>query len=104
MEYVIRYSIKPKQSGAYRKWVLDNEARLKAAVPEGWTYLGTHFTVRGLGDHDCETRWALKNYGALDNISEAQDQLSREIFEFIHDSRPLVGTLLKSASEVRTLQ
>lgn len=103
MEYIVRYSLKPQKSGEYRQWLLDNEARLKSAVPEGWTYLGTYFTVRGFGNNHCETRWELKNYGALDSRSEAQDQLSREIFEFIHDDIPLTGTLLKSASEVRTL-
>ncbi len=41
MEYIARYRIKPKKAGEFRKWLLDNHAKLETAVPEGWTYLGT---------------------------------------------------------------
>ena len=104
MEYIVRYSIKPKKAGEFRQWLLDNHAKLEAAVPEGWKYLGTYFVVRGFGSYTSESRWALTNYGALDHSTEAQDQLTRDIFEFIHDAHPMTGTLLKSATDVRTLQ
>lgn len=100
MEYVIRYSLKPKRAGEYRRWLLGHQAQLEAAVPEGWTYLGTYFTVRSLGPHDCETRWELRNYAAMDNRSEAQGKLTAEIAEFLNENIPAVGALLKSAADV----
>lgn len=50
----MRYHLEPMQTPAYHKWLLGNEALVKDNTPEGWTYLGTWFTVRGFGSYECE--------------------------------------------------
>ncbi len=101
MEYIVRFRLKPKKAGEFRQCLLDNHAKLETAIPEGWKYLGTYFTVRGFGDHQCESRWEIANYGALDH--SFTDPIHREVSEFIDESYPMTSTLLKSVADVREM-
>ena len=106
MQYVIRYQLGPKQSAAYRSWVLENESALRENAPEGWTYLGTWFTVRGFGHYDCESRWELDGYDSLGAGwgNETYQGLMKEWMEFIDQSRTGETYLMKSASEVSVFE
>jgi hypothetical protein len=101
MEYISRFSINMKMASAFHKWLLDNEARFEAAMPEGGKYLGTYFVVRNSADYTCETRWEVADYTVLGNTTPEMQQINREIIEFINDNRPMGGILLKSAREVQ---
>ena len=93
MEYITRFSLKPNKAEEFRQFMRDNDDKLTATSPEGWTYLGTYLTVRGFGDCDCKSRWELTDIGALAN--PFRDPIHDVVFGFIHDSRPMTSTLLK---------
>ncbi len=101
MQYVERYNLKPNKAGAYREWLQQHEEMLTKEGPEGWKYLGTWFTVRGFGQHDCETRWELPDYSALGAGfgSEALQAAWAEIMDWFETAQ-YSATLMKSAAEV----
>jgi hypothetical protein len=102
MQYVMRYQLKPMVQAEFHQWVTENESELATNAPEGWTYLGTWFTVRGFGQYDCETRWELDDYGALGAGwgNETYQQLMREWMEFADLARDSETYLMKSAADV----
>lgn len=101
MEYTVRFSLKPNQAEELRSWLKENHEALDATAPEGWRYLGTYFCVRAFGDFDCETRWELDGYAALDNSTPEGQRLVRDWLDrFVHDGRPMQAVLLKSVDEV----
>ena len=106
MQYIVRFHLKPRQSPAFRKWLLENESLLKENAPEGWTYAGTWFTVRGFGRYDCETRWELDDYDALGAGwgNETYQRLMREWMEFADLARDGERSLMKSTADVRVFE
>ena len=102
MQYVTRYSLKPAKAGAFRQWLSDNATLLAKEAPEGWTYLGTWFTVRGLGRYDCESRWELTDYSALGAGfgTEAYQNAVLAFLEFVDTSIPGEATLMKSTTDI----
>jgi hypothetical protein len=102
MQYIVRYQLKPMQGNAYQEWLLKNESAMKESESEGWTYLGTWFTVRGFGRYDCEARWELDDYDALGaEQTEANLRLMLESLEFIDLARDMETCLMKSTADVR---
>ena len=94
MEYIVRFRLKPNKAEEFRQWLLDNHDKLVATMPEGWTYLGTYFTLRGFGEYHCRSRWELTDYGALAN--PFRDPIHREVGELFSDpSYPEEVTLLR---------
>ena len=93
MEYIMRFSLKPNKAEEFRQWLLDNHDKFAAGFPEGWTYLGTYFTVLGFGDCDCESRWELTGVGALGN--PFRDPIHHGVYDFADSSRPITATLLE---------
>jgi hypothetical protein len=102
MQYVMRYHLKPDMSAAFKKWLLENQSLMEENQPDGWTYLGTWFTVRGFGQYPCETRWELDDYAALGAGwgNEISQRLSREWMEFVDTGRQSETYLMKSAADV----
>ena len=102
MQYIQRYYLSPKKTGAFRDWLQKNSPALIENAPEGWKYIGTWFTVRGFGRFDVETRWELADYAALGNRleNETLQKLNAEWFEFIDTS--IVGevALMKSDTDI----
>ena len=105
LQYVLRYDAKPGQSGALRDWMRDNEQALKDHAADGWHYVGTWFTVRVFGDSQVESRWDIDDYAALGSGfgDDTAIRLINEWFEFVDQTRPMKGSLLKSAAEVDVL-
>ncbi len=103
MQYIQRGNLKLHKVGEFHEWLARNEALIKEHAPEGWTYLGTWFTVRGLGKFDCETRWELSDYAALgaDWGNETFQDLIRQWVEFIEPSVPGETCMMKSAADIR---
>jgi hypothetical protein len=106
MQYNQRYSLILYKGGEFRQWLANNATLLAKNAPEGWTYLGTWFTVRGFGKHDCETRWELTDYNALgaDFGTEAFQKAMLEWFDFVELSIPGDTALMKSATDVDILK
>ncbi len=67
MQYVLRYRIASDKAGALREWLRENTADIEAHAPDGWHYAGSYFVVRGFGDYDCEMRYDLDDYAAMDS-------------------------------------
>lgn len=103
MQYVQRFSLNPSKWGECRQWFSDNAVLLAKEAPEGWTYLGTWFTVRGLGRYDCEVRWELTDYSALPSFGTDAFEAAvvAALLEFINSSIPIETTLMKSSTDVR---
>lgn len=106
MQVVYRYRIKPQKAGDYIEWLQKNHDNFISHSREGWTYVGTWFTVQALADYDAESRWELDDYAALgaDFGDETSQRLIREfLFDWIDDRYPLQGTLMKSERDVALL-
>lgn len=65
LQYVYRFSIPPGRVNDFREWLDGVEPTMNDHQPEGWTYLGSWFAVRGFGSFDCEMRFELADYAAL---------------------------------------
>lgn len=104
MQYVMKFDVEPKRSEAFRTWLVDNEAAITSSR-EGWTYLGTWFTVQGFGSHQAEARWEIDDYAALGaNWSDQGAQLVQAWMDFVDDRRPVEASLMKSATDVIILE
>ena len=105
MQYVTRYNLKPDKESEFRQWVLDNSSAIAENAPDGWSYLGTWFTVRLFGQYECESRWEIDDYAALGAGfgNEIMQRLWREWMEFSDLSRDSEGCLMKSAEDVDIL-
>lgn len=105
MEYVLRYDVKPRSSTEFRQWLADNEENMARHAPEGWTYLGTWFTVRSFGDYTNETRWHIDDYSALGSgFGDSENvEMLQEWMELIDRNRPFQAVLYKDTSEVEIL-
>jgi hypothetical protein len=105
MEYVLRYDVKPTRSGEFQRWLQGAGTAFGEHAPDGWTYEGTYFTVRGFGDYSNETRWRIDSYASLGSGFGDQDsiELISQWMDFVDQSRPWQATLYKEASEVDIL-
>jgi len=67
------FDVKKGQSAEFQQWLVDNEAELASACPEGVEYLGTFANVFSSekGSGSFRTLWALVSYGALDRFTDA---------------------------------
>jgi hypothetical protein len=106
MQYISRYQLKPLKGTEFQEWLLENESLIAENSPEGWSYLGTWFTVRGFGKFDCETRYEIDDYGALGAGfgNETYQRLMREWMEFADMTQTGETYLMKSIADVRIMQ
>jgi hypothetical protein len=99
LEYVYRFSIRPGKVNEFLDWMERNEGSFDEHGPDGWSYRGAFFTVRGFGYHDCELRYGLDGYDALGAGfgDEENVALLTEFFEqFLDHSHRPEAVLLKS--------
>ena len=74
MEVVVRfiqefgYTVKVGKDEAHQRWLAENDAALKAAMPEGMTYIGTFAVIfsseKNAGSY--KALFGLDSYGAMD--------------------------------------
>ncbi len=105
MEIIYQFNLKEGKTGEYVEFVAKNEQKLKELSPEGWTYLGTFFTVQALGEYDVQQRWDIADYDSLGKswgFDETYDRLIVEGISYIKDAE-VRATVVKSADEVKTL-
>ncbi len=106
MQKIDRYHLKPNKAEAYRAWLLENDEAFRDHAPDGWTYLGTWFTVQGFGSYPVESRWEVDDYASLGSGfgDEEFQRLMREWSEFGDESRPGEAYLMKSATDVAIME
>jgi len=67
------YTVKTGDDEAHQRWLIDNDAALKASMPPGMTYIGTFAVVfsseKGAGAY--KALFGLDSYGALDAAAAA---------------------------------
>ena len=105
VQYIFRSQIKEDKSEEFRAWVLENHDLIAEHAPEGWTYLGTWFTVLRFGRYDAESRWELADYGALGAGfgDETMQRLLLGWWAFL-DMNVAEAYLMKNAREVDILE
>jgi len=101
MQFIMRFNLMPHKSEAFQDWLKKNDKLLQEGQPEGWQYLGAWFTVRNLGNYDCEMRFELDDYAALgsDFGSDALQQAWGEGFDYIAPNQGET-CLMKSSEDV----
>ena len=104
MQKIDRYHLKPQKAEAYREWLIKNDQAFRDHAPEGWTYLGTWFTVQGFGSYPVESRWEIDDYASLGSgFGDAFQELMREWSEYGDETRHK-SYLMKSATDVAILE
>jgi hypothetical protein len=103
MQKIDRYNLRANKAADYVAWLKKNDDLLRNGAPTGWTYLGTWFTVQGLGEYDVESRWELDDYATLGSGPGSDEFLAMmdEWDEFGDTSRPQQSVLMKSEDDVR---
>ncbi len=106
MQYVVRYDIVQGKAEQYRDWLLANEDAIRDHQPDGWSYLGTWFTVLGFGSYQAESRWEVDDYAGLGAGfgDDALQELTRESFRFFDFGRPGETYLMKDATDVAIME
>ena len=85
------YTVKVGKDEAHQRWLAENDAALKAAMPEGMTYIGTFAVIfsseKNAGSY--KALFGLDSYGAMDagaavnkDPGSAYGQLARDISQF----------------------
>lgn len=105
MQYVQRFNLKIYKAGEFRDWLKKHDQTLREGQPEGWTYLGTWFTVRGFGRYEVEVRFELRDYADLgaDFGSDVLQKAYLEMMDMFTDE-PWETYLMKSAEEVLIME
>jgi len=85
------YTVRVGQDEAHQKWLTDNDAALKAAMPPGSTYMGSFAVIFSSEEQagSYKTLIGLDSYGALDASAAATKdpkndfaRLLREVSQF----------------------
>lgn len=101
MQYVMRFDVEPNRAGEFRTWLVEHDDTIRSSSREGWTYLGTWFTVQGFGAYQAEVRFEIDDYAALGaDSSEDNEKVLQQWMDFVDDRRPVDTSLMKSASDV----
>ena len=100
------YTVRVGQDEAHQKWLTDNDAALKAAMPAGSTYMGTFAVIlsseKQAGSY--KALIGLDSYGAMDTSAAATKdpkndfgRLLREVSQFydLDLAAPWSNSLLK---------
>lgn len=70
------FEVKKGQSAEFQQWLMNNEAELASACPEGIEYMGTFANIfsseKNSGSY--RTLWAMESYGAMDNFTDAMKE------------------------------
>lgn len=85
------YTVKVGKDEAHQRWLAENDAALKAAMPEGMTYIGTFAVIfsseKNAGSY--KALFGLDSYGAMDagaavnkDPRSAYGLLARDISQF----------------------
>jgi len=86
------YTVKVGQDEAHQRWLIDNDARLRAGAPAGTTYIGTFAVVYSSEKNAGSYRMLLQldSYGAMDagaaaakDPNSAWGRLVRESSQFM---------------------
>jgi hypothetical protein len=105
------YTVKVGKDEAHQKWLTDNDAALKAAMPAGSTYMGTFGVVLSSEKHGgfYKTLIGLGSYAAMDtgaaamkDPNNAYSKLLRDVSQFydLDLAAPWSNTLMKDVLDL----
>lgn len=82
------YTVKPGQDEAHQRWMTDNDAAIRAAVPPGTRYIGTFAVVLSTEKQAGSylQLFELENYAALDASAAAAKDAKGEFGKLMRDS------------------
>ena len=82
------YTVKVGQEEAQQKWLIENDAALRAAAPAGTKYLGTFAVVVSSEKHAGSyiAMFELDSYAALDTSAAAMKDANSDFGRLIRDS------------------
>lgn len=82
------YTVKVGQDEAHQRWLIENDARLRAACPPGTRYIGTFAVVFGSEKQAGGYRvlFELDSYGALDASAAAAKDSESEFGRVMRES------------------
>ncbi|MBT8212284.1 MAG: hypothetical protein KJN71_03960 [Acidimicrobiia bacterium] len=106
MQYIMRYALKDGVASDFRDWVQKNGQEMGDHAADGWSYLGTYFTVMGFGTFEVETRWEVENYSTFEAGfgDDTFQRLFGEWNDFINPNLPGETYLMKSAGDVAIME
>ena len=84
----IGYTVKVGKDEGHQQWLIDNDERLRRAMPPGTKYLGT-FTVVYSSEKQAGsymTLFELDSYGAMDRIAALNKDAKSEFGKLIRDA------------------
>ena len=90
------YTVRVGQDEAHQRWLIDNDARLRAATPPGMTYVGTFAVVFGSEKQSGSYRmvFELDNYAAMDSSAAATKDPSGDYGRVVREWSQFLDTSL----------
>lgn len=86
------YTVKVGQEEAHQRWLIENDARIKAAAPPGSKYMGTFAVVfhteKRAGGY--RMMFELDSYGAMDAAAAAGKEPKSEWAKMLRDSSAFI--------------
>jgi hypothetical protein len=100
------YFVRPGKVTEYQQWLNSEEAsRLAGQIEKesGMKYLGTYWTILGLGDYDCEDWWVAPNWAAADKSreSKADEEWSLKTYDFMDLTRSAKTRVFRTTKDVK---
>jgi hypothetical protein len=82
------YQVKPSMQEEYQQWVIDNQAALRRALPQGVEYIGTYVAVFGSDYTGGSWRdlFRIDSYGALDRMAAEAKRPDSELARLQRES------------------
>jgi hypothetical protein len=82
------YEVKPTMQEEYQQWIIDNQAALRRALPEGIEYIGTYVTVYGsdYAGGGWRDLYRIDSYGALDRMAAEAKRPASELARLQRES------------------
>lgn len=82
------YQVKPEMQEEYQQWIIDNQAAMRRALPEGVEYIGTYVAVFG-NDYTgggWRDLFRIDSYGALDRLAAESKRPDSELARLQRES------------------
>ena len=107
--FAMGYFVRPGKVTEYKQWLNSDEARRLTGQIEkecGLKYLGTYWTILGLGDYDCEDWWVAPDWAALDKSreSKAGDEMLLKQYGFIDQTRSGKTRVFRTSEDVNVIE
>jgi hypothetical protein len=82
------YQVKPDMQEEYQRWVIENQAAIRRALPEGVEFIGTYVAVFGsdYAGGGWRDLYRIDSYGALDRLAAESKRPGSELARLQRES------------------